>query len=458
MTRTTEPRRPDDATDRNATPTTVPTGRPATDPGTLEVRVDRTLVRATHHSARYVVADLVAPPAPPATDGHERPAANLALVLDRSGSMSGHKIRLAREAVRQAIERLGPRDRFSLVVYDHEVDVVMPSSLATGEARQTAIDRLARIDARANTDLGSGWLRGAEQVASFLAVEGVNRVLLLTDGLANVGITDPEELIRHAGELRARGVSTSTFGIGEDFNESLLQGMAAAGGGTFRYIERPEQIPDHLAGEVGEALEVTARDVALEVAVPLGIQVETVTPRPLEIRPGRVLVRLGDLVADQVVRVVLQLRFPLGERDREVGAIVGVVDRDGSFGAGTRALVWRYADDVTNDGQSRDREVDRVVAGVFAQRARQTAVELNREGRYEEARAALLGVARRIRDYAGHDTELRELVHQLEREADEMSIFRTEHDRKVRHAQASYALNMRMPSGAAMRHDPSRKR
>jgi hypothetical protein len=102
-------------------------------------------------------------------------------------------------------------------------------------------------------------------VASHLVEQGVNRCLLLTDGLANVGITDPAQLAHHAAELRARGVSTSTFGVGNDFDERLLQELADAGGGHFYYIADAPQIRDAITSEVGETLEVVARDVTLEI-------------------------------------------------------------------------------------------------------------------------------------------------------------------------------------------------
>jgi len=104
-----------------------------------------------------------------------------------------------------------------------------------------------------STNLAEGWLRGAEQVASHLAAEGVNRVLLLTDGLANVGITDPAQLAAHAAQLRKRGVATSTIGVGEDFDESLLQALADAGGGHFyfRRLARGDPRSPHLGGRGG---------------------------------------------------------------------------------------------------------------------------------------------------------------------------------------------------------------
>ena len=115
------------------------------------------------------------------------------------------------------------------------------------------------------TDLSDGRLAGREQVAAALAKEGVGRCLLLTDGQANRGTTDRDELVAHARELAARGVATTTLGVGRDFDEVLLEAMASAGAGNFYYMESGVQIPDFLASEVGEALEVVAREAQLEV-------------------------------------------------------------------------------------------------------------------------------------------------------------------------------------------------
>ena len=202
---------------------------------TFTVRPDRRYIRTGYRSNRFLLVDIEAPAAERRDGG--RPSVNLAFVLDRSGSMSGPKIATARDAVEDALNRLSPEDRFAVVVYDDQIDVVAESSLATPEARRRAVDALRRIDARGSTNLGEGWLRGCEQVSRFLSDRGVNRALLLTDGLANVGMTDTSELQGHATELRRRGVSTSTFGVGADFDERLLQAMADAGGGHFYFIE-----------------------------------------------------------------------------------------------------------------------------------------------------------------------------------------------------------------------------
>jgi Ca-activated chloride channel family protein len=428
---------------------------PLVDPG-LQVRSDRRLIRAHGRSERFLLVDVIAPTVAP-DPSRRRPPVNLGFVLDRSGSMGGQgKIGLARQAVLEAIHRLEEPDRFAAVVYDNEVDVVIGSVVASPESRRLAADRLRAIDARGSTDLHGGWLAGCEQVAGSLQPEGVNRVLLLTDGLANVGITDRDELIGIAHDLRRRGVTTSTFGVGPDFDETLLQGMADAGGGHFYFIGDVAQMRDHITSEVGETLEVVAREVVLELTLPESVRVDALSPFRVEQRGDRARVYLGDMVSGQVLSIALRLTFDFGEVGREIGALVRVADRDGAFDRARPVLEpvtvgWAYADHAANDGQPRDRDVDRVVARLFAERAKQSAVRLNREGRFDEAAKALEGVRRRVAAYAGSDRALRAIVAELDVEVPAYAAPMAEMDRKTRHFASSNLARMRTADGKSQR-------
>ena len=421
---------------------------------TFNVRQDRRLVRPNSHSKRFLLARIAAPRA---TSERPRKPVNLAIVLDRSGSMSGEKLRVAKAAVEEAIGRLQPDDRFSVVVYDDKIDVVIESTAASNESRRAAVDRLRDIEARGSTNLGEGWLRGCEQIARHLEQGGVNRCLLLTDGLANVGITDPDELARHASELRARGVSTSTFGVGNDFDEHLLQALADAGGGHFYYIADAPQIRDAITSEVGETLEIVARDATLEISARDDIRIEAISPYRTSGASNRTFVHLGELVSEQVLDVVLRLSFPYGLLGRETGAIVALTDRDGVFAAGGAGeaqparLTWSYADDRANDAQPRDRVVDRAVARLFAARARQEAVARNRNGDFTGARRVLESTAKRIRAYASGDPELTELVDALLGEEQRFSAPMPEPARKSVHYAAANLLHSRDPQGRSVR-------
>jgi Ca-activated chloride channel family protein len=401
----------------------------------LGIRQDRRLIRATARSTRHLLLGITAPRA--AAD-RPRPAVNLAFVLDRSGSMSGQKIALAKRAVEQAVARLHDDDRFSVVVYDDEIDLVVESTHASAEAKRNAIGRLDQVDARGSTNLAEGWLRGCEQVALHQREGTIDRCLLLTDGLANVGITDRGELERHAAELRARGVATTTFGIGADFDEVLLQAMADAGGGHFYYVETGQQIPDFITSEVGETLDVVARDVAVAVTAP-GVLVEPLTPLPSQRVDDVTLIQLGELVSEQELEVVLKLNIPYGTIGSEQRVGVRLLDRDGVLGGTTQTVTFEYADDGATESQRRDRVVDRRVARLHANKARQQAVALNRTGDYEGARTVLRAVAERIREYADNDPELLAIIGELEREMPVFAALMAEPSRK---AMAFGAYNM----------------
>jgi hypothetical protein len=414
----------------------------------LTIRQDRRLIRPHWHSKRFIVARVSAPAA---RAGAPRSPVNLAFVLDRSGSMSGQKISLAARAVEEAINRLQPDDRFAVVTYDDVVETLIPGTQATPAARQAAVARLDAIDARNMTDLCGGWLAGCEQVAAAQMSGGVDRCLLLTDGLANRGITSRDELARHAAELRARGVSTSTFGVGNDFDEALLQAMAASGGGAFYYIEHAEQIRDLMASEVGETLEIVARGATLELLVPESVRVESLGAFPSRGGAGRLRIDLGDLVSGQQLDIPLRVFFGLGQLGDVLPGVAHLSDQDGVLDGASVRLSWEYADDRANDAQPRDREVDRLVASAFAARVRQRAVELNRRGDYEAASEALTATARKIRGYVKGDGQLRAIADGLSREAEAFGRVMAEPSRKMVFAQSAHALRSRDDTGRARR-------
>lgn len=384
----------------------------------LYVESDRALIRSAASSTRYVRVSLTAPEA---RRRSERLPVNVALVLDRSGSMSGGKLDLARQAAERALALLQSDDRFAVVVYDDRVDVVTPSSPATAKARARAADRLRGIEPRGSTDLCSGWLNGCEQVGREVSEESIGRCLLLTDGLANQGITDRGELTRHAGEVRARGVATSTFGVGEDFDERLLQAMAEAGAGNSYYLRDAEQISEFLQSEIGEALDVVARGTAVEVHLPEGASAEQLGRQRAQ-QSGRTLrIELENLVSGQEVELVVAIRFPKGRAGNQVDTLFTLADRDGALNATDERLSWTYATHAENDRQPRTLPVDRAVARFYAARARAEAVDHNRDGDLEGSRRVLRATAKRIRSYAGSDRELLDLARDLERDSETYS-------------------------------------
>jgi len=220
------------------------------------------------------------------------------------------------------------------------------------------------------------------------------------------------------------------------------------------YIERPEQITDLFASEVGELLEIVARDAAIELTAPDGMTIRPLSPYRFEQRGSRSVLLLGDVVAEQHLETVVRIKFGFGELGSEVGVLVGATDRDGvlaTAGVAPVAIGWQYADDRANDAQPRDRSVDRRVAALFAARARQEAVKLNRLGHDREAVNELREVAEKIRGYAGSDPELSAIWHALRDEEQRWAAPAPEIVRKVAFASANYSMRSRGPEGVADR-------
>jgi Ca-activated chloride channel family protein len=250
----------------------------------------------------------ITPPEPEAGVGgaSRRPALNLSMVLDRSGSMDGDKMERAREAAQYCIDQLLSTDRFSVIIFDNQIEVLIPSQHAENKAALK--ESLARIFARNSTALHEAWVRGGMQVSEHLTEGAVNRVLLITDGQANVGETNIDRIVSQSKGLNERGVSTSTIGIGDDFNEDLLLPMAQSGGGNAWHVERSEDMQRIFAVELEGLIAQLAHTVTLGLIPADGVRLSDVL-NDFELgETGRY--KLPNLQAGSPLEVVVQLRVP----------------------------------------------------------------------------------------------------------------------------------------------------
>jgi Ca-activated chloride channel family protein len=191
---------------------------------------------------------------------------HLALVLDRSGSMSGAPLDEAKRCAVEIVERLAPGDRAAVIAFDDEIEQRSPLVEAGDiHALRAAIDG---IEAGGTTDLHGGWRAGADELAAKLAAEGVHRVILLSDGLANRGETDLETIAGQCRDLARQGVTTSTYGLGRQFNEELMIAMAKAGRGNAYYGETAADLAEPFAAEFALLTNLCARGLVLKVHAP----------------------------------------------------------------------------------------------------------------------------------------------------------------------------------------------
>jgi Ca-activated chloride channel homolog len=194
----------------------------------------------------------------------EREPLSLALVIDRSGSMSGAPLQHAKQAAVAAVTALRDGDRVAVVAYDQQVDLVVPST-AVGEDRRPIASAIAAVRAGGTTALHAGWVEGCTQVLTAPVASGLGRVVLLSDGLANVGVTDPAAIAEDVARVTADGVTTSTIGLGRQFDEGLMRHLADAGGGSFSFVETPEQLDRLFETELAGLSALRGRRVTLEL-------------------------------------------------------------------------------------------------------------------------------------------------------------------------------------------------
>jgi Ca-activated chloride channel family protein len=231
---------------------------------------------------------------------------NVSLVLDRSGSMMGDKIAYARRAAKFLVDQLSKDDYLSIVNYDDQVEVTSPSqAVKNKEALKQALDR---IYDRGATNLSGGMLEGFSQVKTTRKEGYVNRVLLLTDGLANEGIVEPAALKRLVEKkYKEEGIALSTFGLGADYNEDLLTMLAETGRANYYFIDSADNIPQLFAKELKGLLSVVAQNAMVQITLPAGIQCEKVYGYPYDIKNGQVQVRFNDINASDEKAVLLKL-------------------------------------------------------------------------------------------------------------------------------------------------------
>jgi Ca-activated chloride channel family protein len=332
---------------------------------------------------------------PTAAHIKSHPPVDVAFALDRSGSMSGAPIDLVKQAVDIAARMLRPQDQTALVVYDDRIDVLHTLQPASASSRSALRRALDGIEARGSTNLGDGWLTACQQLAnSELDQTGtghrLRRSLLLTDGLANVGITDMGQLVDHAHQLRKRGITTSTLGVGEGFDEGLLSSMAEAGGGNFQFIPEPAGLPAFFERELGGMLSTAAANLRLIITLPGGMRGTLISAFPCERRHKTFDVTIGDVSAGDEVMLIFDVTTPImveGE-SRAVALRVEWIDPDTSqsrSATGSTDLLTACAPTVAA-GAPVDQTVAEQSALQHAAQEQREAMRLDREGRYRESR------------------------------------------------------------------------
>ena len=288
----------------------------------------------------------------------------------------------------QLVDRLTPNDIFSLVIFSDEARVLVPAQKV--EDKEALKEKIESIEAGGSTALYAGVKTGARQLQEYFSLKRINRVILLSDGLANVGPSSPHDLRRLGHELAESGISVTTIGVGDDYNEDLMAGLAEASDANYYYVQDTEKLPEIFAKELGELLTVAAREIRIEITCPDGVQPIGFIGRSEKFENQKASVNLSQFTLGQ--GRYLFMRCLVTRPEPEVARVkVSYTDEldNGSEQSTSGVVKIRYTDDQADADQSVNSAVNAEKVLVLTAVAKDEAIAQADAGNYQLAAQTL---------------------------------------------------------------------
>ncbi len=393
-----------------------------TDPVQVRLEFDRPVLPADSMETVIVKVALEGARLPAAG---KRPPVNIALVIDRSSSMHGDKIVKAREAALEMLSRLAPDDRLAIVAYDSSVETLVPAQLV-GDGREIA-DVIRAIRPRGMTALFGGVSQGASEVRKAIAdVRFSHRVILLSDGQANVGPNSPDDLGNLGGALMKEGISVTTIGLGLGYNEDLMTRLAQRSDGNTYFVESSEELPRIFAAELGDVLNVVARRLVVDVEFAEGVRPVRFVGREGELTGRRAQVRLNQVYGGQEKFALIEVEVPSQRKNSRLPLATARVNFEDAVSARTVTRETRgevyFTDDRAAVVKSANQRVQADYALNRAAESRDAAIALMDERKPAAAASELRARAAEMRSVATtySNRQLSEIAAKQEAEADRL--------------------------------------
>ncbi|MEE4218476.1 MAG: VWA domain-containing protein [Xanthomonadales bacterium] len=359
-------------------------------PVTIRARWDQAHVPTGSEAQRGLLLEIEAHKPKQAEETH-RPPVNVALVIDRSGSMRGEPMQAAIDAAVGVAEQMHDDDRLSVVCYDSRIEVLVDGELMSAGGRKRAEIAIRGLQARSTTDLAGGWLQGARCVAGVMEKHGFEsgHVILLSDGCANVGECSPEKLAGLAADLAERNVTSTCVGIGAHYSLLQMAAIAEAGQGEMHQSSEPYEIVEVLLGELGEQAQIVARNFSIHIKGKGMREAQQLTRyRKMPVN-GREEYYVGNLVAGQSRRLAFLVEFPAMSEAmaKEYTVTATWLDPETALEECTACESFRlkFVSPDEFDPDKRDKAVAEVIAEIWMARTGYEAMMLNERGLFGEA-------------------------------------------------------------------------
>ncbi len=272
--------------------------------------------------------------AAPGGRGPARPALSVAIAIDRSKSMTGEPLEHAKAAAARLISQLDAGDAFAVIAYSDGHTTVVPMLRATAVHKELALRAIGELAVDNGTCISCGLAHAGQWLDRTPVEQGVRRIVLLSDGYANLGLRDRDELVALAAETAARGTSITAVGIGLDFDQETMVRIAAVGRGNYHHVPDTGRLSAAFDLEVAGLAETIATDARLSIAAPPGVAIEGAPGYAMTAAGGAVSIPIPDLQAGQQREVVLRVTGT----PPACGLPVGLTWRRASDGAGRGAV------------------------------------------------------------------------------------------------------------------------
>ncbi len=397
----------------------------------MEIKIEYNCLKAGEKSALGLMFEVTAPESPVDDTPKTREPKGIVFVIDRSGSMGNGRLELVKQTIIDMLPRLGQEDYLSVVTFDDQARVELPMTQIKNAKLADLAKRIGQIQTGGSTNLEAGYRYGLIETTK--APAGVESTLvLLSDGEANRGLVDPIQLGQLAASATEHLVTTSTIGIGEGYDETILDAMSVSGGGNHFAAYRLEEAVDGLSDELDGLLKKTVANLKIEIEA-LGtfnskdFRVRKVNYlRDFKTFEGRATANLGDLASKEEKNFVFEVTLPaqaITETTTLQAIKVSYEYEDLVLArnvSGGQTFELEVA--VENDYVAPSRNEDIVVElkALRLQDIKEQAIQLMREGRELEARELIKNAGKEFEQL------LEEMKYMSERNFNRMSAQSTE--------------------------------